>query len=92
MKVISETRHAHTKLDIYVLFHYYQHNDQSPLTYIIENFIGCVMTRVLASSVVDHGFDTWSGRIKDNKTDIRCFSPLRSNRSSTINIKLSVLV
>jgi hypothetical protein len=39
---------------------------------------------VLALSMVDCGFDTWSGQTKDNKIDICCFSAkhtaLRSKR------------
>ena len=34
------------------------------------------MVSVLASSVVDHGFEPWSGQSKDNKIGICCDSPL----------------
>jgi hypothetical protein len=32
------------------------------------------MVRVLASSVVDHGFEPWAGQIKDYTIGICCFS------------------
>ena len=38
------------------------------------NRIGCVMVIVLASSVVDRGFEPRSGQIKDYKIGICCFS------------------
>ena len=34
-----------------------------------------VMVSVLASSVVDRGFEPWSGQTKDYKIGICCFSP-----------------
>ena len=36
--------------------------------------IGGVMVSVLASSVVDHGYEPQSGQTKDYKIDICCFS------------------
>jgi hypothetical protein len=36
--------------------------------------IGGVMVRVLSSSLVDRGFESWSGQIKDYKIGICCFS------------------
>jgi hypothetical protein len=33
--------------------------------YIVMNYIGGVMVRVLSSSEVDCGFDPWSGKTKD---------------------------
>ena len=39
-----------------------------------SNRIGGVMVRVLASSVVDRGFEPRSGQTKDNKIGICCFS------------------
>ena len=38
------------------------------------NCIGGVMVSVIASSVVDRGFEPWSGQIKDYKIGICCFS------------------
>jgi hypothetical protein len=38
------------------------------------NRIGGVMVSVLASSVVDHGFEPRSGQTKDYKIGICCFS------------------
>jgi hypothetical protein len=39
-----------------------------------SNRIGGVLVRVLASSVVDRGFERRSGQTKDNKIGICCFS------------------
>ena len=36
--------------------------------------IGGIMVSVLASSVVDRGFEPWSGQTKDYKIGICCFS------------------
>jgi hypothetical protein len=41
---------------------------------LITNRIGGVMVSVLASSVVDRGFEPRSGQTKDNKIGICCFS------------------
>jgi hypothetical protein len=41
---------------------------------MVENRIGGVMVSVLASSVVDSGFEPRSGKTKDYKIDIGCFS------------------
>jgi hypothetical protein len=41
---------------------------------IIHNRIGGVMVSVLASSVVDRGFEHRSGQTKDYKIGIYCFS------------------
>jgi hypothetical protein len=38
------------------------------------NRIGGVMVSVLASSVVDREFESWSGQTKDHKIGIRYFS------------------
>ena len=38
------------------------------------NRIGGVMVSVLASSAVDHGFEAQSGKSKDYKIGICCFS------------------
>jgi hypothetical protein len=38
------------------------------------NRIGGIMVRMLALSVVDHGFETQSGQTKDYKIGICCFS------------------
>jgi hypothetical protein len=46
------------------------HTQQLPSS----NRIGGVMVRVLASSVVDRGFEPRSGQTKDNKIGICCFS------------------
>jgi hypothetical protein len=46
------------------------HTQQHPNS----NRIGGVMVRVLASSVVDPGFEPRSGQTKDNKIGICCFS------------------
>ncbi len=40
----------------------------------VYNRIGGVMVSVLASSVIDRGFDPWSGQTKDYKINICCFS------------------
>jgi hypothetical protein len=40
------------------------------------NRIGGVMVSVLASSVVDHGFEPRSGQTKDFKIGICCFSAM----------------
>ena len=40
----------------------------------LPNGIGGVMVSVLASSVVDRGFEPQSGQTKDYKIDIYCFS------------------
>ena len=37
--------------------------------------IGCVMVSVLASSVIDRGFEPRSGQTKDYKIGMCCFSP-----------------
>jgi hypothetical protein len=34
------------------------------------------MVSMLASSVVDRGFESWSGQTKDNKIGICCFSAI----------------
>ena len=41
---------------------------------LISNRIGGVMVSVLASSVVDHGFESWSGQTKDYMIGICYFS------------------
>jgi hypothetical protein len=41
---------------------------------IIVNRIGGVIISVLASTVIDRGFESRSGHIKDYKIDICCFS------------------
>ena len=46
----------------------------SRFSHLIINHIGGVMVSVLASSVVDRGFDPRSGQTKDYKIDICCFS------------------
>ena len=38
------------------------------------NCISDVMVMVLAFSVIDRGFKSWSSQAKDNKNDIYCFS------------------
>ena len=38
-----------------------------------QNHIGGVMFSMLASSVVDYGFDPWSGQTKDYEIGICCF-------------------
>ena len=38
------------------------------------NRIGGVMVSMLASSAVDHGFESWSCQTKEYKIDICCFS------------------
>jgi len=38
------------------------------------NRIGGVMVSMVASSVVDRGFEMWSGQTKDYKIGICCFS------------------
>jgi hypothetical protein len=42
--------------------------------FFIRNCIGGVMVSVLASSLVDRGFEPWSGETKDYKIGICCFS------------------
>ena len=42
--------------------------------YLIINRIGGIMVSVLASSVVDRGFEPRSGQTKDYKIGICCFS------------------
>ena len=37
------------------------------------NRIGCVMVSVLVSSMVNRGFEPWSGQTKDYKIGICCF-------------------
>ena len=37
------------------------------------NHIGGVLVSMLASSVVDHGFESWLGQTKDYKIDMCCF-------------------
>ena len=44
------------------------------LSSVIYNRIGGVMVSVLASSVVDHGFEPRSGQTKDYKIGMCCFS------------------
>ena len=44
------------------------------LSSVIHNRIGGVMVSVLASSVVDHGFEPRSGQTKDYKIGMCCFS------------------
>ena len=44
------------------------------LSSVIYNRIGGVMVSVLASSVVDHGFEPQSGQTKDYKIGMCCFS------------------
>ena len=44
------------------------------ILYCTLNRIGCVMVSVLASSVVDRGFEPRSGQTKDYKIGIYCFS------------------
>jgi hypothetical protein len=41
---------------------------------VVCNRIGGVVVRVLASSVVDRGFEPWSGQTKYYKIGICCFS------------------
>lgn len=38
------------------------------------NLIGGVMANMLASCAVDHGFDPWSGKTKEYRIVICCFS------------------
>ena len=38
------------------------------------NLIGGVMVSVFPSSMVDHGFESWSGQTEDYKIGIYCFS------------------
>jgi hypothetical protein len=40
---------------------------------IAYNRISCVMVSVLATGVVDHGFESKSGKTRDYKIDICCF-------------------
>jgi hypothetical protein len=49
------------------------------------NRIGGVMVSVLASSVVDREFESWSGQTKDYKTGICYFSAKHVNNSTNIN-------
>ena len=57
----------YTKRTIVItLFQYFFH--------IQSNRIGYAMVSVLASSVVDFGFESWSGQTKDYKIGICCFS------------------
>jgi hypothetical protein len=42
--------------------------------FTFSNGIGGVMVSMVASSVVDHGFESRSGKTKDNKKIICCFS------------------
>ena len=44
------------------------------LLLILVNRIGGVMVSMLASSVVDCGFEPWSGQTKEYKIGICCFS------------------
>jgi hypothetical protein len=41
---------------------------------MLSNHINGVIVRVLAWNVVDHGFETLSGQIKDYKFGICCYS------------------
>ena len=38
------------------------------------DLLGGVLVSMLISSVVDHGFDPWSGKTKDCQIGICCFS------------------
>ena len=69
MKIISETRCAH--LIRYLRFHFLIFSLQVVLTVYR---IGGVMVSVLASSVVDRGFQPRSDQTKDYKIGNRCFS------------------
>jgi hypothetical protein len=54
----------------------------SYLSYTV-NRIGCVMVIVLASSVVDRGFEPRSGQTKHYKIGICCFSAKHTERAKT---------
>ena len=49
-------------------------NNQLSLTSNQINRIGGAMVSMLASSAVDRGFEPWSGKTKDYKIGICCFS------------------
>ena len=61
-------------MDKYTLYAYCV----STIMCIISNCIGGVMVSVLASSVVDLGFEPQSGQTKDNKIGICCFSAMHA--------------
>ena len=50
------------------------HSSGNPEITEHSNHIGGVMVSVLASSVVDRGFESWSGQTKNYKIIICCFS------------------
>ena len=60
----------------------------------IGNCISGVMVSVLASSVVDRGFEHWSGQTNNHKIGIYCFSAkhtaLRSKAQNQYNVQSEV--
>jgi hypothetical protein len=61
-------------MHIFMFVNYQRLMDQWITFLIIHNRIGGVMVSVLASSVVDRGFEHRSGQTKDYKIGIYCFS------------------
>ena len=59
-------------LDIYCIFVLY-YATLYAFNFFRGNLIGGVMVRMLASSVVDHGFKPRSGQTNDYKIGICCF-------------------
>ena len=63
--------------------HYYVlHMHLSNFLQNLIDSIGGIMVSVLALSVVDCGFEPWSGQTKDYKTDICCFTAKHTAFSS----------
>jgi hypothetical protein len=69
---------GHFNIGHYYVLHMHLSNF---LQYLIDS-IGGVMVSVLALSVVDRGFEPWSGQTKDYKTDICCFTAKHAAFSS----------
>jgi hypothetical protein len=64
---------GHFNIGHYYVLHMHLSNF---LQYLIDS-IGGIMVSVLALSVVDRGFEPWSGQTKDYKTGICCFSAIK---------------
>jgi len=66
-------------------------NGPEVLFFSMWRIIRGVIVSVIASIVVDHGFEPWSGQIKENKIGICCFSSnhpaLRSKNKDLFALK-----
>jgi hypothetical protein len=75
-KIINRSHWLYSLIIIFVVDTSFLKSDiyQNLTFHYNSNRIGGEMDSVLASNVVDRGFEPWSGQIKDYKIGICCFS------------------